>query len=419
MGLTVQQLLAPMTATQIRASIVLVLQSLGMQPQNWAQGGIASTALTGTANILATLSSQLSSAIAQQWNPTASGGGLQLLSQYFYGLTPPQATFASGSVVLTNTGGGVYSYGIGQAAFQSTVKNAGGQYPQYTNTAAFTLGAGSPSSPTTVTVPVQCTVIGSQGNSSPGFVTLLVTQMLGVTCTNPNAILGLDALSDPALRTLNANSLGVRGSAYGPRSAYGYAIQAAVNSVSGLPVNVNRWSISVSSHTGEVTIYVASPSGTVLTTDLEGISNSIEALARPEGVTVLPGLPGYPSAPASATVVNYTPAITCNVLAPQGTTAASLQTTIANALSAWFSGASNPIGGLTASDDANANFTGIFESGVSGVVAVAVAGVTGCTLLSTQFSGMTDLALAAGEVAAWAGTVAVNVQYTPATPGTV
>jgi hypothetical protein len=403
--LTVQQLLTAMTPAQIRANAVMVLQSLGLQPQNWAPGGIASSVLTVASNTLGNLSTQLANAIAQQWNPTASGGGLQLLSKYFYGVNPPQATFATGNVVLTNTGGGVYSYGIGQATFGSTVANALGQYPQYTNTAAFTLLALG-----TATVPVQCTTIGSLGNSNPGFVTQLVTSMLGVTATNPNPIVGTDALSDEQLRALNINSLGVH-SVFGPRSAYAYAISVATNISTGAPVNVNRQSISISSHTGDVTIYVASPAGPVITTDLEGISVSIEALARPDGVTVLPGLAGYPSAPASATTVNYDPTISVYVLAPPGTTAATIQTAIETALTTWFTGTKNPIGGLTASDDSHTNFTGIFESGITGIIGAAVAGITGCYLLSAQFVGSGDLPLGAGEVAVDGTTINVNVQY--------
>ncbi len=409
--LTIQQLLTPITAAQFRTSAVAILQGLGLQPQNWAQGGIASSTLTATCNLLSGLSGQLSNAIAQQWNPTASGGGLQLLSQYFFGITPPQATFASGLLTLTNTGGGVYTYAAGAATFGSTVSNQAGVYPTYTNTAPFTLNAGSPSVPTVLVIPIQCVFAGSAGNANPGFVSLLITSMLGVAATNLAPIAGTDALSDQALRNLNTNSLAVRGNAFGPRGAYAYAISIAVNASTGLPVNVNRQSISVSSHTGDVTIYVASPAGPVTMTDLEGISNSIELLARPDGVTVLPGLPGYPSAPASAIVVAYAPAITAYVLAPAGTTAANLQTTIDTALTTWFEGPSNPIGGLTASDDVNSNFTGIFESGVTGIVGAAVAGVVGCTLLSTKFTPSGDLALVAGETAAWEGTVQVIVQY--------
>jgi hypothetical protein len=411
-GLTVQQLLTPMSATQIRGSIVMVLKALGLQPDNWAQGSIASSALTGAANILAALSTQLSNGIAQQWNPTASGGGLALLSQYFYGITPPQPTFASGNVLLANTGGGIYPFQPGQFIVESTVANAAGQYPQYTNTSPFTLLALQ-----TLTVPVQCTTIGSAGNAAPGFVSNIISSARGVSCTNPSAILGTDGLSDPALKQLNINSLAVRGNAFGPRGAYAYAISVAKNTVTGLPVNVNRQQILISSHTGQITIYVASPGGAVSDpADLQGISNSIEALARPPGITVLPGLPGFPSAPASATPVSYSPGITAYVLVPLGTTAASLASAIATALATWFSGPSNPIGGLVASDDIQTNFSGIFESGVIGLIGAAVATVPGCTLLSTKFTGVSDLPLGVGQVAVWAPPnpsqpVTVNIQY--------
>lgn len=408
--LTIAQLLTPITAANFRSQAVAGLQSLGLQPQNWAAGGIASSTLTVACNLLATLSTQLSNAIAQQWNPTATGGGLQLLSYYFYGITPPQATFAAGSLTLTNTGGGVYTYAAGQATFASTVANSQGIYPTYTNTNSFTLGALA-----TLSVPVTCVFAGSGGNSSPGFVTQLVTAMLGVTCTNPLPILGSDALSDTALRQLNVNSLAIQ-SVYGPRNAYAYAIQTAVNFVTGSPVNINRWTISVASHTGDITIYVCGPAGTTDSNDQIGVALNIEAIARPDGITVGPttvtvaGL--VIGSPAPATPVNYNPTITVYVLAPKGVAASILQTTIVSSLTVWFEGATNPIGGATGADDANPSFTGILESGVSGQIAIAVASITGCVMLSTRFVGTSDLPLTANEVAVYAvPSLTVNVQY--------
>jgi hypothetical protein len=426
-ALTLSQLITPMTAAQIRSQGVVFLQSLGLQPTLWAQGGAASTFLTYASNVLANVSTSVSSAIAQQWNPTASGGGLQMLSQYGYGITPPQATFATGNVVLSNIGGFTGTFTAGQATFQNSVANPQGVYAQYQNTGTFTVNPGTPSSPSVVIVPVSCTTIGTAGNGNPGFVSLLITTMPGVSCTNPAAILGSDSLSDASLRALNMASLSVRGTAYGPRGAYAYAIQQATNVVSGLPVNVNRWSISPSSHTGTVTIYVASPSGPVITSDMQGISLSIDALARPDCVTVLPGLSGYPSAPASATVVDYAPAITVYVSAiqsPAGAitpvttgplTAANLETVIDNYLDAWFGSPNNPIGGVQSSDDIFTNVSGVFESGIDAIIGAAVASVSTasaqCFVTSTRFATPGDLTLTAGEVAAWAGTVTVVINY--------
>ncbi len=392
--------------------MVLVLQAVGMQPQNWAQGGIASSSLTAAAALYASASTQLSNAVAQNWNPTATGGGLQLLSKFFYGVTAPQPTFATGDLVLTNRGGGIYSYAPGQAFFSSTVKNADGVYPIYVNVDAIALGAGSPSSPTTQTIEVQCfNVEGSAGNSDPGFVTSLVSSMQGVSVTNPASIAGADALSDAALRAFNVASLAVTGNAFGPREAYAYAIQAAVNVDTSLPVNVNRWTISIDSHTGQVTIVVASPAGPVLLGDLQGISNSIEALARPDGVTVLPGAVGFPSQPYSATVVDYQPTIDLYVLAARGTAAADLTNAAEGALTAWFASRANPIGGLLASDDANTNFQGIFETGVAGVLAQGIATIQGAALISAKFTGEGDLPLSGQQVAVNETTVIMHVQY--------
>lgn len=430
--LTIAQLLTPLSGAQFRAQAVTILQTLGLQPQNWPPGGIASSTLTTLCNLLAILSggqdgtaqtSGLSYAIAQQWNPTASGGGLQLLSKYFYDVTPPQPTFASGNLTLVNSGGGVYTFGAGQATFASTVANSQGVFPTYTNEDPFTL---NPSS--TLTIPVSCTFAGSGGNSSPGFVSQLVTAMLGVTADNPGPILGIDALSDTQLRQLNIDSLGSR-SVFGPRSAYSYAIETATNIVSGTAVNINRWTITIGSHTGDVTIYVCGPDGTTDPNDLAGVAQSIESGkgstdpkfngARPDGITVGPSsvtIDGVTiGSPSAATPVVYSPNIVAYILAPKGVLASAMQTTILAALNAYFEGPQNPIGGVTAADDANGSFTGVFESGISGVIAQAVASVTGCVMLSSKFTGNADLALSGNEVATNGVTtqnLVVSLKYT-------
>jgi len=416
---------------------------MGPNPNNWKQGGIASSFLTAACAILGILSGGgqiagvtiggLSNALAQQWNPTASGGGLQLLSQYFYGVPPPLGSYASGSLTLVNSGGGVYSYGAGQAQFASTIPNAVGVYPTYTNESAFTLNALS-----TLSIEIECTFSGSGGNAIPGAISNLVTSMLGVTCSNPNPVLGSDPLSDPALRQYNISSLS-RNSNYGPRSSYSYAIQTATNIVTGSPVNINRWTISVNSHTGVATIYICSPEGTTDPNDQAGIAACIESGAgstdptftgaRPPGATVGPDTVIIGSstigAPAPAVTVTYSPtSISVYVLAPKGTIAngttpagapLSLQTTILNQLDNFFESQANPIGGLSFSDDNNLSFNGISESAVIGQIGQAIASVPGCSLIATRFVGPSDLTLLASEVAVngiSASTLNVIVTYT-------
>lgn len=430
--LTFQQLITPVTGAYLKTNIAIpALQSLGLQPQNWAPGGIASSLLTVLCNLIGYvpgtvfgLSQSVSNAIAQQWNSTATGVGLQLLSQYFYGFTPPLGTFASGQLTLTNTGGGVYTFAANAALFASTVANSQGVFPTYTNVGVVVGGVVVPGGFTinpgqTITIQVQCTFLGSGGTSSPGFVTQIVTSMLGVTANNLGPIVGSDPLSDTALRQMNLDSLSV-GSVYGPRSAYSYAIETATNLVTGTPVNINRWTFPTPGHQNTVIIYVTSPSGTVDSNDIAGIAQCIESGAgstdprfhgaRPDGVQVLPGTVTIGGntigAPAAATPVAYGPAITVWCLAPKGTSSATIQTTILQALTTWFSSQANPIGGITAADDANNTFTGIFESGISGIIATAVATVPGCTMQSSRFTATAtsgpDLALSVNQVATMA-----------------
>ena len=366
-----------MTQAQVRAMGVTILQGLGLQPQLWPVNGVGSTLLTYSAQIIANLSSSLSTAIGQQWLPTAFGGGLQLLSKYFYGVSVPQATFASGNLLLTNTGGGVYTYQPFTAVFASTVANASGVFPTYQNTTLFTLNASS-----SLSIPVQCTIVGTAGNAAPGVVTKLVTSMLGVTSTNPLSITGQDVLSDAALRNLDLASIAAR-SVFGPTGAYIFAIQTAINSVTGAPVNINRWTF-VLAPLGVLTVYLASPSGAPSATDVIGATNSIIANALTLGVTL--GV-------QPAIAVPYTPTLSPTVQAPLGTSPTAVQQTIATAISNYLASTANPIGGTTAFDPGTGGlFTGLQGQTIFGQAASAVStNFPGATLLS--MAGLIDLAL--------------------------
>lgn len=382
--LTIQQILTPITPAQARAMLVTILVALSVPANSWIAGGVASSILTAAGNVLSMLSGQLANGIAAFFLPTATGGALQLVAKYVYGVTPPQATFASGPYTLVNAGGGVYPTAAGALVVSDPTTGT-----TYTNTSAFTLNGLA-----TLTITIQCTTSGSAGNANPGAITNLVTPLLGVTGSNPSALVGLDPLSDAALRQLCLNSLGVR-SVRGPRSAYAYAIQTATNAVTGNPVNVNRWDISTASHTGQTSVVLAGPNGTTDPNDLTGVVTSIEAQARPEGITVTV---------SAATVETYAPTLTPWVLAPAGTSSAALQSSIASYVTAWFGSPANPIGGNVAADDANpGGFEGILGSGIAGIVGQAVAATPGCSLVSLQ--GATDLALTGAEIASWAGTV--------------
>lgn len=376
MALTVADLFTAPTATQIRQSLVDNLVALQVPADKWVKGGVASTILTVVSILMAITAGIISGVINGFFLPTATGISLKLLAQFMYGITLPDATFASGNVTLTNSGGGSFSFDIGgYTALNSSTKVT------YTNSAAFVL---SPTS--TAIVPVTATTIGSAGNAAPGAIDTNVTSLLGVTVTNPLALAGVDAPSDASIRTLCINKLGAL-SVRGVRTAYAYAVQTALNSTTGAPVNINRWTISAASHTGTVTTYVASPTGVPATDDVTGVATNIEAIARPEAVTAIV---------TPATALAYTPSITVWASLPAGVTAAVAKVAVDAALVDFI--ATYPIGGVLATDDANPSspIQGLFGAGVYGIIAEAISTLGG-KLLSAQ--GATDLVLTAAQVA--------------------
>lgn len=384
----INTLLGLPTADKIRAVLVSTLVRMKVRADLWPVGGAASSVLTDVSEMAGGFAENVLAAIKAGWLPTATKGWLQWVAFYFYGQNKQTATFATGPLLLTNSGGGVYNFAPFTASFASSITKK-----QYTNVDAIALGVG----PSQQTINLQAREVGAASNAAPGEVDTLVTSMLGVTCTNLQPILGLDDQSDDSLRDQCWNSLGAR-SVRGPRTAYAYAIQIATNPLTGTPVNINRWTISVSSHTGQVQVWVAAPGGAPLSSDVTGVANSIEQVARPECVQVTT---------TGATNVNYAGPVTVWCRPQAGLTAATVAQAIAAALDSFFE--NYPISGLTAD-----GFTGVHGSGVEGVVTGAFPGIFAVDLpqiLPSPFAPG-DLTLAPGQVAVNAIQITdINVRF--------
>lgn len=381
MTLSVNDLLTALSTDQIRATMVSTLVGLGIPADKWRKGSSLSSMLTTIAAQMAKFSAFLQPAIAAGWLETASGGWLKLLAFFVYGVTVPSATFASGNLTLVNSGGGVFSYGAGQAVFKDSTT---GQ--TYTNEAPFTLPGSS-----TLTIVVNATERGSVGSAAPGGIDTLVTSMLGVTVSNPTALVGTDAPSDPAIRQLCLDKLGAL-SVRGPRTAYAYAVQVALNAVTGAPVNINRWSITPSSHTGTVAVVVASPTGAADANDVAGVVTSIE--------TGVPGLsPPFTGVRPDAVTVTVASAVPIVYASPPGNPfvvwaqalpgldVATVQAAVDTAVENFF--ATYPIGGLA---KGSGGASGVWASGLDGAIRAAHPAIF-------AVDGPFDLALLPNQVA--------------------
>jgi hypothetical protein len=367
--------------------MVNALISLGIPADKWRSGGVASSLLTVMATMLALTSTFIAQVISGFFLPLSTGDVLVLLARYMYGVIAPGPTVATGFVTIINSGGASYTKTPGQLTFLNPDTKQ-----TYINTNTVVI----PPLTTVINVDIQCTVVGTAGNAEPNTVDQFVNGPLGLTVTNPTAVLGSDGIDDASLRSLCLASLAAN-SPYGPRTAYQYAIQTATNNSSGNPVDVNRWLISPASPTGIVSVVVASPDGPVTSDDLVGIATSIEAKARPDTVTVLL---------YQTTTIPYLATITVYCKAPVGVSTAAMSDAIETALDTLSE--TYPIGGESAEDDLHpaSNFTGLFKDAVVGAIASGVSSLGG-QLISTK--GATDLGLSATQTWSNGTTLTINI----------
>lgn len=364
--LSIDQLTTPLTQDAVRADFVGRLVGLGIPADKWRKGGALSVMLTVTAAVFAGFTTLLAAAIKSGFLDFAEGPWLTLVAFYVYGVSRVEATFATGQVQLTNSGGGLYTLAAG--AYQVENPTTG---KVYANTSPFTL---NPSS--TLQIDIQAVEIGAASSSPAGTITAQQTSLLGVTVTNLTDVVGTDAEGDATLQQRCRDKLATL-SGKGATGAYRYAVLSALRP-DGTPVDINRVAKYADPDTGIVTLYAASPSGAPTTLDLGFASDNVEKLARPD-TDRFDLFAATPIVLAASLVVWAT--------RTDGVSASDLQSEIQAALDAAVE--IYPIGGIP-QPPSTAGF--LYASFIDGVVKSVHPSIY-------AVSGATDLPLTVGEVA--------------------
>lgn len=259
-----------------------VATALGLPVTSWAPGDPTRSLYHFVSEILSTLegvvvgyvaSGFLDFAVARANADQGDRQWLVLLAQQVYGYDATDATYATATITLTNGGGGLYVIESGDLTFRSPTTGM-----TYHNTSAGTLASGIGQ---TLTLDIVADDAGSESSAGIGTITEMVTTLLDVTCSNPTAAVGLD---DEAPATIAAGCRAKLGSLSpnGPRSAYEYvATRPALTGTT----NVTRARSVGDSDTGNVTIYIAGPSGAVSGADVTAVQAAIEEWATPLCIT--------------------------------------------------------------------------------------------------------------------------------------
>jgi len=378
-SLSLDELITPLTSDQVLETWLAALEVLGIPARSWRPGGAFRTILRVLATTYAGFTTLVAAFIRSGFLDLASGPWLTLLARYVYGVERIPATFASGDVVVTNTGGGVFEFAAGEVTFLGTTTSP----PKaYTNAAPFSLGPGQ-----IATVAIVAVERGAASSAPPSTITALQTTLLGVIVTNPTAVVGTEEQTDADLVQTCKDKLAAR-SPNGPRGAYAFAIRRATRP-NGAPVDINRSQISTSSSTGTVTIWIASPSGAPIDEDLAAVAASVEAVARPDTVTV---------DVLAATAVALTQALTVWATKTDGLSATDLGLLVSRALASMI--AAYPIGGLKEAPSTRGFLFAAMIIGTAKAAHPSIFDVRGVA---------SDLPILDGQVASLAATVTVRI----------
>lgn len=287
MAISLASQLIQETKAAIYAKALEVATSIGLPVSSWRPGDPTRALFQLEAQLLESLEAVVVGFISSGFLDYAEGTWLEILADQVFGVTVPDATYASTTVTLTNAGGGVYEIDAGDV----TVKNSTSG-KTYRNTTGGILSGGG-----TLDLTFVADEAGSDSSSSAGEIDELVTTLLGVTCSNATAAVGTDRQSDATTRQQCRDKIDSL-SPNGAKGAYAYV---ARNSELTGTTAVTRVRVYPDSDTGEVELYIAGPSGAVSSGVVTAVEDAVATYCTPLCIT-----PIVASASAVTVPVTYT-----------------------------------------------------------------------------------------------------------------
>jgi hypothetical protein len=273
MSVSLATLLIQQTKEQLYTLGLDVAESVGVDTSTWQAGDPTRSLYHIEAETLSSLEAMVVGFIASGFLDYATGDWLTILAKQVFNVDVPGATFATTTITLSNGGGGFYDIDANDLTFKCSLTGK-----TYHNTTGGSLASGPG---TTLDLDIEADEAGSDSSAGATEIDTMVTTLLGVTCSNATAAVGVDAQQEDTTRQQCRDKLGAL-SPNGPKEAYSYV--ARNSALTGTNV-VTRVRVYPDSTTGEVTVYVASPSGAVGTSDLDLVTTAILTYATPICIT--------------------------------------------------------------------------------------------------------------------------------------
>lgn len=289
--------LASLLVRETKAAIyergIGIARMIGLPVSSWQPGDPSRSLLFLEAEFLESWEVPVVGFIASGFLDYATGTWLKILAKQVFNVDVPDATYAETDVTLTNDGAGVYDdIAPGDLTVKSSLSGK-----TYRNTTGGDLGPKIGALPGTLTLHFVADEAGSASSAGAGEIDEMVTTLIKVTCANATAAIGLDEQDEATTRQQCRDKLDSL-SPNGAKGAYTYVARNA--KLTGTNA-VTRARDQNTSDTGDVTIYVAGPSGVVAGPDVALVQTAIATWATPLCVT-----PTVLSAAAIPVAVTYT-----------------------------------------------------------------------------------------------------------------
>lgn len=260
------------TKAQIYARGLALAEGMGLTPSLWPPNDPTRSLYHFAATVLALVEPLAAAFVASGFLEHASGDWLTVMAEQVYGVTRAPASYASGSVTITCTGAAYYDIEVGDIVVRSSATGK-----TYTNTTGGTFVA-----PGSISLDFTADEIGEGSAAAATTIDTMITRLVETTsCSNASAFVAVDEESDDSLRFRCRAKLGTL-SACGPRDAYDFVVRDSAKTGS---TEITRSRTIAESTTGNVTVYVAGPSGAVGGGAVTAAQAAVEEWAGPMGFT--------------------------------------------------------------------------------------------------------------------------------------
>ncbi len=269
--ISISTLFSVATVEAILATGLELASALGLPVTSWRAFDPTRSLYKFVAEKLGAYESTNAEYIRAGFLSAASEEWLTVLAWEVYGVERVEATQATPTVTITNSGGGYYEEDALGVIFR-----ASGIDKTYRNVDAFTIASGE-----TITLDLIADEEGSDSTVAVNEVDELVTTLDGVGVDSSTAAVGTDEQSDDSLKEQCEDTRGAL-SPNGPADAYDYVVKNAT--LTGV-TDITRSTTVDDSEDLVVTVYVAGASGPVAGASVTAAQAAIAIWATPLTVT--------------------------------------------------------------------------------------------------------------------------------------